>query len=81
MISHERALALGVKLVEHFERKLSIEEECPECGCWPLTAAEATTLRQLLKDNQKYIFGDEAPAAPAKPNGPVAFPTSKEKRA
>lgn len=78
MISHAEAQELLAKAVRHLGKKLDLEEECPECGCYPITSTELASLFKYLGQ----IEGVEGVAAPtqtepAKPAGSVAFPVRK----
>lgn len=78
MIDHKEAQEILTKAVQHLGRKLDLEDQCPECGCSPITKGELDTLFKYLGQ----IEGVEGVAAPtqtepAKPAGSVAFPVRK----
>jgi hypothetical protein len=78
MIPHERAQKIGERLIMHLEAKLALEEQCDECGCFPITAAEIKELRGILKDHGVESVGEQAPAQAVKPLGSVPFPRRAE---
>jgi len=78
-IPHEDALRILTKAVRHLERKLDLEEECPECGTSPITKGELDTLFNFLGK----VSGVEGVADPKMesqaetPIGKVAFPVNR----
>jgi hypothetical protein len=79
MIPHREAQIIGAQLLRHLSHKLMVENACQKCGCGPITAAEATVLRQMLKDNQTFAVAEETAPQASKPAGPVAFPAQPRK--
>lgn len=82
MIPHKDAQRILEKALRHLERKLDLVEECPECGCSPVTSGELQTLFNYLGriEGVEGVAHSE-PQATAKPAGPVAFPVKKAETA
>ena len=78
-IPHDDALRILTKAVRHLERKLDLEEECPECGTSPITKGELDTLFSFLGkvSGVEPVADQKNDAPPPTSTGTVAFPVSK----
>lgn len=77
MIPHKEAQEILERAVRHLGRKMDLDDECPDCGCSPITANEIAILFKYLSSEGVVGVEDEAPLAAPKPTGTAAFPVKK----
>ena len=77
LIAQARIVAVAHRIIEHFEAKCDLAEKCEECETYPITAGEITAFFKAVKDAGIEWVAPDAPAAPAKPKGSVAWPREK----
>lgn len=78
MISHSEAQGILAKAVRHLDRKMALEEECPECGCFPINQTEISLLFKYLGQIEGVAGVSDGESAPATAtSGSVAFPVKR----